>query len=252
MDLLDIHTHRLLGPPGKAIVNLPLLLMSPLHLPKDDVGLKDQFCAQLMRLDPSEPSLMDVAMVLPKLKMRPRGIYSVGIHPWEITVFNVNEQLACLQKAIRRKQVVAIGEAGLDKLASASMELQIAAFEMQIIMAMKKKLPLVIHCVHAMDELIRLKKEWKPDNPWIIHGFRGKKEQALQLIRQGFYLSFGELYNSEALLAVPANRLFLETDNSDVDIKTLYQRAAELRGVPVDEFTETVKATIEKVFFRPR
>lgn len=252
MNILDIHTHRISGSQHEAIVNLPLLFMSPLRIPPDDAGMKEQFCAHLMRQDPSEPSLLDMAMALPKLNMRPHEIYSIGIHPWEITADNVDKQFACLKKMVRRKQVVAIGEAGLDKLASASMELQLVTFEMQIVLAMKMKLPLVIHCVHAMEELIRLKKEWKPDNPWILHGFRGKKEQALQLIHQGFYLSFGELYSAEALAAVPVDRVFLETDSSDVDIETLYEQAAQVCGVSVDKFREVVKANIEKVFFAPK
>ena len=74
--------------------------------------------------------------------------------------------------------------------------------------------PLVIHLVKAMSELLKLKQQIKPANPWIIHGFRGKAALAEECLRHGFYLSFGEKYQEEALRITPAGRLFLETDES--------------------------------------
>ena len=64
--------------------------------------------------------------------------------------------------------------------------------------------------------------------PWIIHGFRGKKQLAEQLLGAGLYLSFGVRYNPEALhSAWAAGRLLLETDESPVLIHTLYRQVAE-------------------------
>lgn len=48
----------------------------------------------------------------------------------------------------------------------------------------------------------------KPSNPWIIHGFRGKKELALQYIREGIYVSLGEKYQEEVLWGIPLEYLF--------------------------------------------
>ena len=45
-----------------------------------------------------------------------------------------------------------------------------------------------------MSELLKLKQQIKPANPWIIHGFRGKAALAEECLRHGFYLSFGEKY----------------------------------------------------------
>lgn len=173
------------------------------------------------------------------------GWYSVGVHPWHITSPVADEAFSLFS----HPQVLAIGEAGLDKLADAPMPVQMAVFERQARLSMKIGKPLVIHLVKAADELLKLKRMLRPSNPWIIHGFRGKSVLAKEYLRHGFYLSFGEKYQDEALRLVPADRLFIETDESVVPVDELYGRAAGVRGVSLDEFRKTVQENISKTFF---
>ena len=126
------------------------------------------------------------------------------------------------------------------------MQLQVAVFKEQVELSEKYELPLIIHCVKAMDELFALRKERAPKQPWIWHGFRGKPEQAKQLLQKGFYLSFGMHYSSEAMNVVPDSRLFLETDDSPVDIEDVLRDAAKVRGVEV----ETLQAIVRKKYSR--
>ena len=95
-DILDIHTHKQeVDTQGKSIINYPLLADSPLYMPLAEN--------------------VEVAVG--------RGsYYSIGIHPWEVRESNVSQQLSFLQQQLQRKQFVAVGEAGLDKLAKAPME----------------------------------------------------------------------------------------------------------------------------------
>lgn len=109
--------------------------------------------------------------------------------------------------------------------------------------------PLVIHAVKAQAELIQLKRELKPRVPWIIHGFRGKVQLAQDLVRHGLYLSFGARYQEETLRQIPLDRLFLETDESEVSIASLYEEAARLRGLSCSELREAVSCNIHRVFF---
>ena len=51
--------------------------------------------------------------------------------------------------------------------------------------------PLVIHLVKAVDELLKVKRDLRPSNPWIIHGFRGKAALAEEYLKHGFYLHSG-------------------------------------------------------------
>lgn len=176
--------------------------------------------------------------------------YSIGIHPWRLTERNAGQQLQYLQDRLATGEFVAVGEAGLDKLAAAPMELQISVFGEQIKLSEKYKLPLIIHCVKAMDELLALKKEYQPQQAWIWHGFRGKPEQAEQLLKKGLWLSFGMRYSADAMKVVPDNRLFLETDDSPADIEEVLRDAAKMRGVGVERLRAAVRKNIRDIFFR--
>lgn len=180
--------------------------------------------------------------------------YSVGIHPWHLMPSadqgEQDDRRKILAGLANHSQVLAIGEAGLDKLADAPMAMQIEFFEHQARLAMEVDKPLVIHLVKAADELLKLKQTLRPTNPWIIHGFRGKAAMAQEYLRHGFYLSFGKKYQEEALRITPVERFFIETDESVIPVAELYERAAHLRGVTGDELLESVQQNIRKVFFK--
>ena len=176
---------------------------------------------------------------------------SVGIHPWYLTDHDVENQLEILRKAIENKQVVTIGECGFDKLKGPSMELQTSVFIEEITLAEEQGLPMVIHCVKAYNELIQIKKSTHPQQPWIIHGFRGKEALAKECIQHGFYLSFGPYFQEDALRVVPIEKLFIETDESELSIEEIYLRIAHARGMELKELTESIKKNVERVFFKP-
>lgn len=255
MKLLDIHTHdpRKMRQ-GTAIMNYLLMEESPLHPFVDVPGDNSEYLAviryEMIYKDPKEESVLDVMMVGNSMKMSDSSYFSVGIHPWELSETNADEQWRLLKRLVRREQVIALGEAGLDKLAMASMELQMKFFKKQVELSERHRLPMVIHCVKAMEELLEIRRQMRPFQPWIWHGFRGKPAMAMQLIRQGFYLSFGELYNDESMMIVPADRLFLETDNAEVGIGVLLGRAAKIRGVSPSWLRAEIQQNIQKVFFQ--
>ena len=174
---------------------------------------------------------------------------SAGIHPWYLTKNDLVQQINWLEDILSDKRLLAIGEGGLDKLCETPFDLQEEAFRMLIELSEQHQLPLVIHCVKSVAEILQLKKEYKPHLPWIIHGFRGKPQQAIELTRHGFYLSFGEKYAEKSLQAIPLNRIFIETDDSNIDTNLLYQRAATLRQIPLENFEESVLENINQVFY---
>jgi len=179
------------------------------------------------------------------------GYYSVGIHPWQLTAAMPPEETwHLLEEAVRHPQVLAVGEAGVDKLATAPLPLQETVFERQALLAEETDKPLVIHLVKAVDELLRVRKRLLPRVPWVVHGFRGKAALAQELLHHGFYLSFGEKYQEGALNAVPLSRLFLETDESLESISRLYVRAAAVRQLSVEELVTAVRDNVYRVFRR--
>lgn len=177
---------------------------------------------------------------------RPGEYYSVGIHPWHVSS-DMQDQLSRLAGQLRHPQVVAIGEAGLDKHASAPLALQQTLFTLQARLAEETGKPLIIHLVKALDELLALRRTLRPTVPWIIHGFRGKPQQAETLLHHGFSLSFGEHLNESSLRLVPSDRLFLETDESLLPIEEILCRAALLRGVSEEELRDTIQSNMKRL-----
>ncbi|MGL4851772.1 MAG: TatD family hydrolase [Phocaeicola sp.] len=175
---------------------------------------------------------------------------SASLHPWDITPQNLSTQLGWLRTVIQHDSVVAIGEVGLDKLRGADFSLQLDLFREIVEIAESAQLPLIIHHVKAMNELIVLHKVLHPTTPWILHGFRGKKALALSALQQGFYLSFGQYYHPEALQVTPSDRLFLETDNAPIAIEALYRQAAALRNCSVESLKVSIHNLAYSLFKR--
>lgn len=179
----------------------------------------------------------------------PEGWYSVGIHPWSLPDEVPQEAWKELQAMAGHPQVLAVGEAGLDKLATAPMELQEAAFVRQAAIAETVGKPLIVHLVKATDGLLRLKKRMNPRIPWLVHGFRGKAQLAEELLHHGLFLSFGAKFQEEAVRTTPMSRLLIETDESPVPIAEIYARVAAARQIPLADLCEAVRANVQSVFF---
>ncbi|MBD5300004.1 MAG: hypothetical protein HDS17_00830 [Bacteroides sp.] len=158
--------------------------------------------------------------------------YSVGIHPWNVYRFTP-DNLRLLRALAAEPSVIAIGECGLDPnlpekyvaveggnlFAGAArlsrheiLTAQTELLKMHYGLSETLGKPLILHIVKSFPEIIALKRLWKPAQPWIVHGFRGKPQLARELLNHGFYLSFGQRYNPLSLALTPPSRLLRETD----------------------------------------
>ena len=165
---------------------------------------------------------------------------SLGIHPWYIN--NPDEQLRILEEQLASNpNIIAVGEAGLDKLRGCDLDIQCDIFEKQALFAEQYSKPLIIHCVKAFDELLALKKRIKPSVPWIVHGFRGNHIQAQQLVKNSLILSFGPMFNHQALKAVWNDVFFLETDDNDTTITEVYKFVALAMDVSIDDLEKEIE-----------
>ncbi len=174
---------------------------------------------------------------------------SLSIHPWHLTEGNYEAQWLWLCQHVHDSGVVAIGEVGLDKCADTPFDLQLRMFRQVAALSERLSLPLVLHVVKASNEIIQLRKALDARMPWVIHGFRGKRLLAEDYLRHGFYLSFGERYQADALRAVPAERLLLETDESAFPIEAIYRQAAKERQQSLGSLQTSVEQNIKKLFF---
>lgn len=157
---------------------------------------------------------------IPDGAMEQGHVFSAGLHPWDVTGHD-DEALSNLEKLLALPQVLAVGECGFDTLKGPSHELQEQAFIRQIDLSERFKKPMILHVVRDFDSIIRLRKQLKPAQPWLIHGFRGGPEQMNQLYANGILVSFGLKHNLEALRQIPSTRLFLETDGNATIVQTI-------------------------------
>jgi TatD DNase family protein len=183
----------------------------------------------------------------------PGVAYTYGIHPWFLDENNHINQVIAVEEAVTHPEIIAIGEAGFDKLRGPSPELQLKVFEIQVRLSEKVGKPLIIHCVKAWDELLAVKKNLKPSMPWMIHGFRGNQLLAKQLMSKGIYLSLWFEYvlrpeSADLLKSLPHDRFFLETDGANVDIREIYLKAADVIGVTLEEVKERMRDNFFKFF----
>jgi TatD DNase family protein len=183
----------------------------------------------------------------------PGVAYTYGVHPWFLNENNFIQQLNSVKNVIGNPQIIAIGEAGFDKLRGPSIELQRKVFEEQIALSEDLKKPVVIHCVRAWEELLAVRKKLNPKMPWLVHGFRGNEKLASQLLSKGMYLSIWYDFvlrpeSSGLLRTLPKERLFLETDGAEVFIKTIYEKVANDLAVSVDDLKLTIVNNFREFF----
>ena len=179
--------------------------------------------------------------------------YTYGIHPWFLNEGNEKQLLTSLEKLINNPDVIAIGEAGFDKIRGPSLDLQRRVFEKQIAISEEVGKPVVIHCVKAWEELLAAQKKLKPEMPWLIHGFRGNVELAGQLISKGMFLSFWFDFvlrpeSAGLLRALPENRVFLETDGADIDIRDIYNKVSNDKDITVEELKRIILSNYKEFF----
>jgi len=179
----------------------------------------------------------------------PDSLYSVGIHPKDILYDKITDQLNWLLENIS-KNCFAIGECGLDSFVSIDQKIQEDVFLKQIELSNEAKKPLIIHCVRKFYEVISFRK--KANQAMIIHGFNKKENIAHDLLKNNFYLSFGKavLYNlslQNTLKSIPLDKIFLETDNEDFEIATLYQKVADIKGISPDTLNEQILENLETI-----
>ena len=215
MELYDIHTHQIL-------------------LEDND----DPYHSCILDVYPLE---FEVAKVTYK-----RHSFSCGIHPWYSE--DSESQLNYLFEIATDPRIIAIGETGLDKLKGPAFNIQIPVFMRHIELSEQLEKPLIVHAVKAWEQLYHIRKETKPTQPWIIHGFRGNPQVAQQMVRAGYMFSIGDKFNVDSLEFIPKESLFCETDESDVDIRDVYQQVADALDQDIEELAAQVAENVRRVF----
>jgi TatD DNase family protein len=183
-----------------------------------------------------------------KSTMKEDVTVSLGIHPWELDS-NWETHFEKIKREVAQNPcVLAIGEAGFDRLKGPEISLQKAAFHAQARAAAELEIPLILHCVKSHDLLLEYLNSAKNPPSIIWHGWNQKPELARQLLPFPIFFSFGKHIlhpGSNAakwLAACPLDRVFFETDDSELKIGSIYQAASLILQLPEARLAEQVIA----------
>ena len=185
-----------------------------------------------------------------------QGYYSYGIHPWALDSADFQMEIALkkLEERLKTTNVIALGEAGLDKMHKATFEQQMELFERQIELSEALQKPMILHDVRSHNEIIALRKKHKAMQPWIVHGFNGTEQDVKQLNGQGIYLSVGEsllhpdrkIYKSFKFIDL--DYLFLETDMAEINVEKVYEAAVKLLEMDINALRAQIFSNFAKLF----
>lgn len=143
----------------------------------------------------------------------------MGLHPTSVKD-NYKDELAHVEAQFKTRKFCAVGEIGIDLYWDKStLNIQIEAFKYQIQLAKKYKLPIVIHCRDAFDEIFEVLETEKSDDLFgIFHCFTGTLEQAKQAIAYNMKLGIGGVVTfkngkiDQFINQIDLKHIVLETD----------------------------------------
>ncbi len=181
------------------------------------------------------------------------GNYSIGLHPWDINTYTGCDLTMDLIQAAKTCKAAAIGEIGLDRNCNTPFDLQQQLFDKQLKTANSLQLPVILHCVKAYSEIIALLQKNSIKSACIVHGFNKNLQTAAFLLQAGCFLSFGKpILTSSRLQEVfkktPLTQIFLETDDADIDIQTIYRQAASLKNITIKQLQNQLSDNFNRCF----
>ena len=217
--------------------------------------------------------LPSVATVVDVCQRFPGYAYPmIGLHPEEVKA-DWHEVLNEMKVLLTSEKInfIAIGEVGLDFYWSREFQSQqLSAFEEQVKWSIETRLPLMIHCRKAQNEMVSLLKKYKADLPGgVFHCFTGNEKEAEELLQFdrfvlgiGGVLTFKKSHLPEVLAStVPLSRVVLETDspymapvpmrgkrNESAYVRYVLDKMALSYGVAPEVVAEATNANVERIF----
>lgn len=176
--------------------------------------------------------------------------FSLGIHPYHANL--IEDNFLKIEQNTSKKNCLAIGEIGLDKLKGPDFEIQKEVFTKQILIAERMELPVILHCVKSWNEILEIKHQIQPKQTWIFHGFN-KVGILRSVLKEGVMISIGAsiLTNKklqEALLTIPNECLLLETDDALIDIFEIYKKVSEIKQISLHALEKIIEENFKRTF----
>ncbi len=197
--------------------------------------------------------------------------HTIGVHPHDGSTL-AEDQVPVLEKAARHAKCRAIGEIGLDYYyENSSREAQRSSLELQLDLALRLKLPIVVHSRDGEEDLLPLLARYAKScsgDPGVIHCFTGTTAFGKACIDLGFYVSFSGILTfknadgvREAAKAYPLDRLLVETDSPFLApvpyrgkkcepsmVRATAIKLAEVKGQSIDTVAEVTTRNSRALF----
>ncbi|WP_304035907.1 TatD family hydrolase [Mesonia mobilis] len=192
----------------------------------------------------------------------------MGLHPTSVKE-NYEEELSHVEEELAKRKFYAIGEIGIDLYWDQStLEIQQDAFRRQIKLAKKYKLPIVIHCRNAFDEVFEILEEENGDDLFgIFHCFTGTLAQAKQALQYNMKLGIGGVVTfkngkiDKFLNEIDLKHIVIETDapylapkpfrgkrNESAYVVKVAEKLAEVYDTSVEEIAEITTENALEIF----
>lgn len=174
----------------------------------------------------------------------------MGLHPCHVKK-DFQKELYEVENWLNKRKFSAVGEMGTDLYWDKTFwDQQVEAFTIQVGLAKKHNLPIVVHCRESIDQTLDLVEKLQDGKlKGVFHCFTGSKEQAERLAKLGFYFGIGGVATFKksgldtVIPHIPLDRIILETDspylaptphrgkrNEPAYIPLIGQRVAELKN----------------------
>ncbi|SKB54103.1 TatD DNase family protein [Salegentibacter holothuriorum] len=212
----------------------------------------------------------DTTQAMYELEARyPENVFlMMGLHPTHVQE-NFEDELKHVEEQFGQRRFYAVGEIGIDLYWDEStLGIQQEAFRRQIRLAKKHKLPIVIHCRKAFDEVFDVLEEEKSDDLFgIFHCFTGNLEQAKRALSYNLKLGIGGVVTfkngklDKFLNEIPLKDIVLETDgpylspspfrgkrNQPEYLLNIAKKIAEIYQKPLAEIAEITTQNSKDIF----
>lgn len=202
-------------------------------------------------------------------KRYPEQIFlMMGLHPTSVNE-NYKNELKHIEEQLEKRQFYAIGEIGIDLYWDKTfLKEQQNAFRHQIQLAKKYKLPIVIHCRDAFDEVFEILDEEKSDDLYgIFHCFTGNYEHAQKAIKHNLKLGLGGVLTfkngkiDQFMHQIDLKHIVLETDspylaptpyrgkrNESAYLIEVAKKLAEIHQVSLEEVAKVTTENANQIF----
>ncbi len=198
----------------------------------------------------------------------PGCVATMGLHPCSVKK-DFEKELYMVEEWLSKRQFAAVGEMGTDLYWDKTFwEQQKEAFAVQARLAIKHKLPLIIHCRETIEETIAIVERLQDGNlTGVFHCFTGNTEQAESVVKLNFMVGIGGVSTFKnggldaVLPSIPLEHILLETDspylapvphrgkrNEPAYIPFIAARIAGLKNLSIEEVARRTSDNAKRLF----